>query len=728
MEPRQYQHIVESIVSSKAKHKGDFKETSVLATGLLRQHVQLSGASVWLLSPCQTELDLMAHDGLLSVVESSDVIPLSDYPHYLNLLKSSRHIEVADAKQDERVAELRSRYLEPFNIGSLLDIPIRINGCLEGILNLDRVDIHKDWTDNEISIACQVADQLALTLATQHSYRKDEILSFYRSSVEQSTQVTMFVNLESEQVEFVNQAYANMTGLPIESFIHKSIWDLVLFKQQPEYCEIQLNKSKNGETIKDTMKLQRPDGTEYWVKFCWNPFLTKRNESFALISIDDYTSQRNTQLELERRAWHCILTGLYNRSHFNHVLEQTKDGYLVLVDVMGFKHFNDTYGHAQGDYLLRETARRIKHFSEANFAQEIARVGSDEFAILLTETQYAEELGAFAEKLYQHLKHPIQIERESIAIKPAIAVVDIASVIDSLSPLASADIAIQHAKKKQCKRIQFFNNDLLSAFKENSNIEHDLHYAIRGRQFELYYQPLRDLNSKEYTGAEALIRWHHPQKGVLYPGSFIDIAEQTGLINEIGSWVLESACRQLNLWQRNDSDMTMHVNVSARQFFSGNLFNEVWQLLIRYKIKPSSLILEITETELMEDIRHATSLCNELSELGVGLAIDDFGTGYSSMRYLKQFPITKLKIDRSFISDVTASKESREIVSAIIAMASALGISLTAEGVESEEQEAFLRSKNCDQAQGFLYSPALRESDFNQFLVTKKAECANYYT
>lgn len=213
-----------------------------------------------------------------------------------------------------------------------------------------------------------------------------------------------------------------------------------------------------------------------------------------------------------------------------------------------------------------------------------------------------------------------------------------------------------------------------------------------------------------------MIRWHHPKKGVLYPGAFIDIAEQTGMIAAIGEWVLEAACRQLNLWQHHNINISMHVNVSARQFFSTQLYDQVWQLVTRYRIRPNTLILEITETELMEDVVYATHLCKELAELGVGLAIDDFGTGYSSMRYLKQFPISKLKIDRSFISDLSVSRESREIVSAIIAMAKALNLSLTAEGVETAEQESFLSALSCHQAQGFLYSPALREAEFSQFL------------
>ncbi|BFL83854.1 hypothetical protein LFREDSHE_23040 [Shewanella baltica] len=469
------------------------------------------------------------------------------------------------------------------------------------------------------------------------------------------------------------------------------------------------------------MQFSRVDGSRYWLTYVLSQFITDRGNHYALVSCEENTDEHNYKLELERLAWRCGLTGLHNRTHFNRVLERTNKGLLLLVDLVGFKRFNDTYGHENGDSLLIEIARRLKHFSEINKATEIARVGSDEFAVLLTDDNAVYDLDYFSTRLYQHLAMPILIGREQVEPKPALAVVDIASVASLFAPLTCADIAVQYAKKKKGTAIQVFNSTLLSAFKEDVQIERDLHSAIRGRQFELYYQPLRDLEQNTYIGAEALIRWHHPKRGVLFPASFIDIAEQSGMINSIGNWVLEAACRQLNLWQHHNADMTMHVNVSARQFFSGNLFEQVWQLLTRYRLKPKTLILEITETELMGDIRHATLLCQELAELGVGLAIDDFGTGYSSMRYLKQFPISKLKIDRSFISDLTVSRESREIVSAIIAMASALNISLTAEGVETLEQEAFLAKSFCHQAQGYLYSPALREPEFAQFILSAKS-------
>ena len=452
------------------------------------------------------------------------------------------------------------------------------------------------------------------------------------------------------------------------------------------------------------------------MRFSVKRFISDRGNHFALVNAENCTEQHNHQTELLRLAWRCGLTGLYNRTHFSKVLKKARAGHLILIDLRGFKRFNDTYGHANGDIMLIEVARRMRHFAEINQISDVARIGSDEFGLLF-ETDLDEVLiEQLTERLYKQLEAPITIGIEQIEPKPALARVALASIEQQLSSLTCADIALQYAKKKQGNAIQVFNSALLNAFKEDAQIERDLAVAIKGRQFELYYQPLKDLKKQSYIGAEALIRWHHPKKGVLYPGAFIDIAEQTGLINDIGSWVLEAACKQLNLWQRHQIDISMHVNVSARQFFSGSLFEQVWELVTRYRLKPNSLILEITETELMEDIRSATNLCHELAELGVGLAIDDFGTGYSSMRYLKQFPISKLKIDRSFISDLSVSHESREIVSAIIAMASALNISLTAEGVETKEQEQFLAKHLCHQAQGFLYSPALRVSEFGQFL------------
>lgn len=570
-------------------------------------------------------------------------------------------------------------------------------------------------------MASQVADQLALTLATKYAYDKDERLKLFLSATEQSDQIMMVVNLASSCIEYVNNAHYQLTKIPKDHIVGRPIQALEFFKQYPDKASQALDNAKAGKGSEQEIKLARTDGSHYWVRLSIKRFISERGNHFALINAYNCTEQHQHQSELERLAWRCGLTGLYNRTHFAQVLSRAKEGHLVLVDLCGFKRFNDTYGHANGDLMLIEVARRIKHFAKIHDIEEIARIGSDEFAILLSDSRDASVISSLVERLYHQIQLPISIGTEQVEPKPALASVDIVSVEQLFPPLTCADIALQYAKNKQGNAIQAFNAALLNTFKNNTQIERDLAVAIKGRQFELYYQPLKDLKQQAYIGAEALIRWHHPKKGVLYPGAFIDIAEQTGIITDIGAWVLEAACKQLNLWQRRQINISMHVNVSARQFFSGTLFEQVWELIGRYGLKPQSLILEITETELMEDIRSATNLCNELAELGVGLAIDDFGTGYSSMRYLKQFPISKLKIDRSFISDLTVSHESREIVSAIIAMASALNISLTAEGVETKEQELFLADHFCHQAQGFLYSPAIREAEFGEFLQSSPA-------
>lgn len=720
MKRRQHQHLLESLVYSPAKQQGDFTKTAELTTELLCQHLAISSAAVWTFCTNQTTQSLVTQFGVVDLQDIQRPANLSCCPIYLTELSRHRHIDVGNAYSDPRLSELVDDYFIPRQIQSCLDVGIRINGHLEGVLSLERSLPTVHWHDSEIHLACQLADQLALTLATHHSYDKEERLSLFRCAIEQSNQICMLINLHTEKVEFVNLAHQTITGVCRDNIIGANLRDLAFFKQHPELAEQTLTQVYRGEVAKGEVAFMRADASRYWLKYELSQFVTDRANHYVLVTCEDSTEEHHYQAELERLAWRCSLTGLFNRSHFNRVLECSSKGLLLLVDLVGFKRFNDTYGHVNGDSLLVEIARRLRHFSEIHHATEIARVGSDEFAVLISDHEAVFDLDYFSQRLYQHLSVPILIDREQVEPKPALAVVDIASVVNLFAPLTCADIAVQYAKKKKGATIQVFNSTLLSAFKEDAQIERDLHSAIRGRQFELYYQPLRDLEHKIYIGAEALIRWHHPKKGVLYPGAFIDIAEQSGMINAIGTWVLEAACRQLNLWQHHNADLTMHVNVSARQFFSGNLFEQVWQLLTRYHLKPKTLILEITETELMGDIRHATLLCQELAELGVGLAIDDFGTGYSSMRYLKQFPISKLKIDRSFISDLTVSRESREIVSAIIAMANALNISLTAEGVETAEQEAFLSQSACHQAQGFLYSPALREPEFAQFLISAK--------
>ncbi|UJF20902.1 sensor domain-containing phosphodiesterase [Shewanella sp. OMA3-2] len=735
MTQKQNQHLLELIVNSSAKQQGNFTKTSELVSKLLQQHFIASLVSVWLFDEkfdstktaevraeqssflscskrliahyCQTHHNDPKHtlDTKQSDIEFS----------YFEQLKNHRYIAVNHILPTDQLIHSFD-YYQTNHIVSTLNVAIRINGHIEGVLSIEFKTLF-EWSLDQIQIVIQCADQLALTLATRHSYDKSEQIHLLRNATEHSDHVVMIVNTDTLMVDYVNFAHQKMTGLLRSDIEHHSVMNLDIFRNNPDTLQYMLDKIANNESVVGDIKLKRIDNKYYWLHYHVTGFMTEQGNRYALVSSYDISSQFEHKAELEHLAWHCSLTGLHNRSYFTPQLDKAQEGILLLVDLLGFKRFNDTNGHVQGDLLLIEVSRRLKHFAANHKAIDVARIGSDEFCILLPKMMPEKELDGLVSKLINNLSAFMIINREKVEPKPAVAIVDIGSVIDLFSPLSCADIALQCAKKQSNGYYQFFNQELLEQFKSDANIEKDLQYAIKGRQFELYYQPLMDFESHQYVGAEALIRWNHPRQGVLYPGAFIEIAEQSGMINAIGSWVLETACKQLNLWQHKNVGITMHVNVAARQFFSGDLFEQVWDLLNRYRIKPRSLILEITETELMGDIRYAINLCHELADLGVGIAIDDFGTGYSSMKYLKQFPITKLKIDRSFIMDISSSKQSREIVSAIIAMAKALNMSITAEGVETVEQAEFLEKMMCDQAQGYLYSPAIRVNDFNDLVL-----------
>ncbi|MGL4472859.1 MAG: bifunctional diguanylate cyclase/phosphodiesterase [Shewanella sp.] len=720
MDTRHFQLVLESVVNSRAKAQGDFLAMAELVADTLSETLAVDCLTIWQFDHLQSVQQPICQRFLneTPLFASASIRPhdLETIPAYLDYLLQHCFINASATNVDERVSEIYSQCLAPRAITSTLDVAIRINGHIEGVICLESQVPDVCWQPEEINFVSQLADQLALTLATQQSYQQQDLLTQFRSALAQSDQITLLVDLENLTISYANRAYLDFPGLSSTVIDGKSLTQTVSFKQHPTIINKIIEDLRQGKHAEGELALTLGAEKCFYFAYHASPFISEQGKSVALITAKDNTHDIFIRSELERLAWRCSLTNLYNRSHFNLALEHCQQGYLILIDLIGFKRFNDTYGHEQGDDLLIETARRLTSFADNYGAKLIARVGSDEFAIVIDDNN-AIDIESVAASLLSHLSQVIIIGYEQVTPKPALAVVNLAYKMHNMSPMACVDIAVQHAKKKVGLAIQFFSQRLLEDFQQAADTERDLRIAICNHQFELYYQPLMDLQQQAYIGAEALLRWHHPTKGTVSPNCFIAIAEQTGLIVEIGAWILASACKQLYLWQQQGLDLCMHVNVSARQFFSGNLFEQVWHFMTRYQLQPQRLILEITETELMEDIKYATKLCEELTDIGVGLAIDDFGTGYCSMRYLKQFPISKLKIDQSFIADITSSHESREIVSAIIAMAKALNISLTAEGVETLAQEKFLMDNGCDQAQGYLYSPALRQKDFMQFIV-----------
>jgi diguanylate cyclase (GGDEF)-like protein len=421
-------------------------------------------------------------------------------------------------------------------------------------------------------------------------------------------------------------------------------------------------------------------------------------------------------------AHHDQLTGLGNRSLFRERLGRAiskarRTGCrmaVLFLDLDRFKTVNDSLGHDVGDMLLEGVAERL--LACLRDLDTVARLGGDEFAILLEEVSRERDAPTVAQRILDALSSPFDFNGHEIVVSGSIGVSFFPDNGDSMGQLLrAADSALYRAKESGRNAYQFFNKETHSRVVERMRLESELRRALERREFTVFYQPKLDLKAGHMSGFEALIRWQHNEMGMVSPGQFIPLLEDTGLIIDVGAWILETAARQLREWQANGfSDLSVAVNLSARQFEDGRLVETVKTALSESGLASRHLELEITESILMVDTQRTVQVLEELRKLGVKIAIDDFGTGYSSLAYLKRFPIDSLKIDRSFVQDITEDPEDACIANAIIGLAHNLGLTVVAEGVETSEQLEMLRE--CDGMQGFLYSKPRSVSDLSKHL------------
>ena len=438
----------------------------------------------------------------------------------------------------------------------------------------------------------------------------------------------------------------------------------------------------------------------------------------------DITERRQTEQRIEFLAYHDPLTGLPNRVLLEDRLEQamaqaerTHSGLaLVFMDLDNFKKINDSLGHAAGDALLREVAARLKQC--VRDTDTISRQGGDEFVLILRELQGAESCLPVLTKVMEKLQEPFVCEGNELTTSVSLGVAlypQDGSDFDILRK--KADMAMYRAKEAGRNTYRFFDEAMDEEAVEHLLMRSGLRRAIERGEFVLHYQPQIDIASGQVVGAEALLRWEHPEFGLVYPDRFIPVAEDSGLIVPIGAWVLQEACRQAVAWQRADlPELVMAVNLSAVQFRRGAIEDTVAQALASSGLMPALLELELTESILLQDVEQVTAAVQRLKWLGVQLAIDDFGTGYSSLSYLKRFDIDKLKIDRSFVRDLTTDADDAAIVRAIIQMAHSLGLRAIAEGVETADLLQQLRAFGCDEAQGYHYARPMPAAEFERYL------------
>jgi diguanylate cyclase (GGDEF)-like protein/PAS domain S-box-containing protein len=420
--------------------------------------------------------------------------------------------------------------------------------------------------------------------------------------------------------------------------------------------------------------------------------------------IEDVTERITNQARISHLAHHDALTDLPNRSAFNAELserleraQEASAGFAVLsLDLDRFKEVNDVFGHPVGDMLMRTAAERLAAESDGAF---VARIGGDEFMILMPDDVCREEVLALGERLVEAIGNELAVDDylSHVGLSVGIALYPDDGA-DAATLLANADSALYRAKREGRGRVCFFESEMDQELRDRRLLVHDLRQALEQNQLLVYFQPQARMDG-EVIGFEALLRWNHPTRGFVPPDQFIPLAEENGLIIEIGEWVLREACREAASWPR---PLQVAVNLSPVQFQAGDLVGSIHQILLETGLAPTRLEVEITEGVLIGDFTRALNLLRRLKALGIRIAMDDFGTGYSSLSYLQSFPFDKIKIDRSFISNLEASPQSAEIVRAVLSLAHALNMPVVAEGVETEAQRAFLAREACEEMQGYL--------------------------
>jgi diguanylate cyclase (GGDEF)-like protein len=444
----------------------------------------------------------------------------------------------------------------------------------------------------------------------------------------------------------------------------------------------------------------------------------------TVLSLRILQQKKRTEDRVNHIAFHDDLTALPNRLMLNRSLDQAVSRHrragtqlaILFMDVDRFKVINDSLGHEVGDLLLRQVADRLQEHSREG--DLVARMGGDEFVVLIENHDNLADLSACAQRLVERLSAPYMLGRREYHVTLSIGIsVFPSDGSDSRSLLKAADVAMYRAKASGRNNHQYYSPSMEVHTKERLELESDLRHALDRGEFLLHYQPKVEIATGLVTGIEALLRWEHPLRGLVSPMDFIPLAEDTGLIVPIGEWVLATACARTKAWQdQGFPKLGVAVNLSARQFADPMLLPNLTRIIRASGLDPSSLELEITESLVMSHGASAVAVLEKLKSIGVQIAIDDFGTGYSSLAYLKRFPIDTLKVDRSFIRDIPADSGDKKITRAIVAMAHSLKLKVVAEGVETAEQLAFLRTLHCDAVQGYLLCRPLPEGQVADFL------------
>ncbi|HEX9984870.1 MAG TPA: EAL domain-containing protein [Thermoanaerobaculia bacterium] len=524
-----------------------------------------------------------------------------------------------------------------------------------------------------------------------------------------------------------NRFMEELTDMASEEVVGHRALELFPHLREQRVDEL-LQRAIAGETV------QSPDIHYYvpksdrqgWISAVYRPHYDINGSIAGVIAmVRDITERKITEQQIEYQAYHDSLTGLANRRLFQEhltlalALAARRDRLVAVLflDLDHFKLVNDSLGHSVGDALLQEVARRLK--AAVREGDTVARVGGDEFTIVLQELHHREDAALVAQKVLHAIAEPVDASGHRLYVTTSIGITLFPEDgEDAESLLKNADNAMYRAKAEGRNTYQMSTQELNRSTQERMMLESDLHDAIERSEFELHYQPVLDLKTSRIVGIEALLRWHHPRRGLIGPAEFITVAEERGSIVVMGDWVLREACREARRLSETYGPLRVAVNISARQFREQTLIATIAAALETSHLDPHLLELEITESVAMENGELTIATLAALRSTGISIAIDDFGTGHSSLSYLKRFPIDALKIDRGFVSDLPDRFEDAAIVRSVVQLAQGLNLRVVAEGVETQAQLQFLRDHNCDEVQGYYYSYPLPAQELETFLAS----------
>ncbi|MBM4146247.1 MAG: EAL domain-containing protein [Nitrospira sp.] len=548
--------------------------------------------------------------------------------------------------------------------------------------------------------------------------KDEEALLSLRAAVS-NMQIGVTVTNPDGKIIFTNQADAEMHGYSTEELIGK---DARIFSPQTNWKPMfqPVRKRFKRESINI-----RKDGTTFPVYLMSDIVMNNRGEIIAKITTCEDVSERKRNEETIRNlAFYDSLTGLPNRSLFiDRMLQELAKAKrqrqmmaVIFIDLDRFKVINDTLGHATGDLLLQAVAKQLKE--SIREGDTVSRLGGDEFLLLFPDITQVKDASFIAEKIVHKFSEAFMVNDKELYISASLGISIFPDNSDSTETLIKhADTAMYYAKQQGRNNYQFYSPKIDAYTTKKIEIEANLRKAIANNELMLYYQPQFNLTDGKITGAEALLRWQNLEQGAISPAEFIPIAEETGLIQPIGEWIFRTVCRQIKQWQEARlQNIRISVNVSMNQFRQNNFIEILIGILKEMDIQPDCIEVEITESAIMHDTGLTTTMLNELRSHGIKIAIDDFGTGYSSLSYLKYLPISRLKLDQSFVHSLGINPNDEAISRAIIAMAHSLSLQVVAEGVENADQLMFLKTYDCDEVQGFLFSKALAADDFIKFV------------